>query len=259
MAVEENQFWINLVNQSLGPLLIQIFLYYYFKGDKEGSLNDQEVSILFVQLGFQAVQWFCLLYTMTVPPVPKICGKALPCFKYITWLATISFYIIMPIFAVLHWLLFIGVTVSSTNVVSSYMFCYPMMCLLTMGFYFLLIKHFVQYVKEAMYYGDMQKKPQRCDRDLLDIYEEVSDEKEAEEEEATCFSKFISSFTGGDPSKTYIEPEIKYKKVSNEAAIYRINRSYERSAKNIVNPVSVDSIKCMSEGWEQNYQDDAFI
>ena len=72
LASETNQFWINLINQTVGPLTIQAFLYWYFKvGGKEEFMDETESSILLVQLGLQAVQSMCLIYVMTVRPVPR--------------------------------------------------------------------------------------------------------------------------------------------------------------------------------------------
>ena len=74
LASETNQFWINLVNQTIGPLLIQAFLYWYFTaGGKEEFMDETESSILLVQLGLQAVQSICLIYVMIIPTVPRCC------------------------------------------------------------------------------------------------------------------------------------------------------------------------------------------
>ena len=74
LASETNQFWINLINQTIGPLSIQAFLYRYFKaGGKEEFMDETESSILLVQLGLQAVQSMCLIYVMVVPAVPRCC------------------------------------------------------------------------------------------------------------------------------------------------------------------------------------------
>ena len=114
LASETNQFWINLLNQTIGPLLIQAFLYWYFTaGGKEEFMDETESSILLVQLGLQAVQSFCLIYVMVVPTLPRCCQKSFGCFKYITWFMTISFFIIVPICAILHWIVFIKASVSN--------------------------------------------------------------------------------------------------------------------------------------------------
>ena len=148
LASETNQFWINLINQTIGPLSIQAFLYWYFKaGDKQEFMDETETSILLVQFGLQAVQSFCLIYVMLVPAIPRLCQVNLVCFKYVTWFMTISFFFIVPILAIFHWLAFIGPAVSNENEIRGWIFCYPLMCLLTILFYIGFISGMLEYLK----------------------------------------------------------------------------------------------------------------
>ena len=152
LASETNQFWINLINQTVGPLTIQAFLYWYFKvGGKEEFMDETESSILLVQLGLQAVQSICLIYVMIIPAVPRCCQKNFGCFKYITWLMTISFFFLVPICAIFHWIAFIKSAVSNENEIRGWIFCYPLMCAFTIVFYVLFISEAFRYLKGELF------------------------------------------------------------------------------------------------------------
>ena len=84
---------------------------------------------------------------MLVPAIPRLCQVNLVCFKYVTWFMTISFFFIVPILAIFHWLAFIGPAVSNENEIRGWIFCYPLMCLLTILFYIGFISGMLEYLK----------------------------------------------------------------------------------------------------------------
>ena len=110
-------------------------------------MNETEASMLFVQLAFQSIQFGCLLYVMMVPTEPKICNKHVKCFSYITWFMTMVYFIIVPICAIIHWLVYVKAAVTSENVIRGWLLCYPLMCLVTIGFYFFIVNMLISTMK----------------------------------------------------------------------------------------------------------------
>ena len=140
---------------------------------------------------------------------------------------TMTFFIIIPVCAIIHWIAYIGAAISGENVIRAWLFCYPLMCLVTIGFYFLIVHILVASMKEGLYDLEKNPSPYKDIDNLINWKEDVDTEDDkGVKEEQTCFENFLDYFTGGDVSKGYTEQEIKYANVSNAAAIYKIKRSF---------------------------------
>ena len=150
-------------------------------------MGETEASILFVQLAFQFIQFACLLYVMMVPAQPKICGKYVKCFMYITWFVTMIYFIIVPICAIIHWLVYVKTAVSDENVIRAWLFCYPLMCLVTIGFYFFIVNVLISSMKMALFYLEKDPLPYRDVSNIINLKANVESENgEKDEEEKTC-------------------------------------------------------------------------
>ena len=132
-------------------------------------MDETESSILLVQLGLQAVQSMCLIYVMTVPAVPRCCQHNFGCFKYITWFMTISFFFIVPVCAIFHWIAFIKSAVSNENEIRGWIFCYPLMCAFTIVFYIYFISAVLESMKYDIYTSEYEKKTYRDIDDLINL------------------------------------------------------------------------------------------
>ena len=132
-------------------------------------MDETESSILLVQLGLQAVQSFCLIYVMVVPTLPRCCQKSFGCFKYITWFMTISFFIIVPIFAILHWIVFIKASVSNENEIRGWIFCYPLMGAFTMVLYFVIVSDMLEFLKIELFQAEKQERTYWDVDDLINL------------------------------------------------------------------------------------------
>ena len=132
-------------------------------------MDETESSILLVQLGLQAVQSMCLIYVMIVPAVPRCCQHNFGCFKYITWFMTISFFFIVPVCAIFHWIAFIKSAVSNENEIRGWIFCYPLMCAFTIVFYLVFISALLDWMKYDIYTSEHEKKTYREIDDLINL------------------------------------------------------------------------------------------
>ena len=91
---------------------------------------------------------------MVIPAQPKICGKQVKCFSYITWFLTMMYFIIVPICAIIHWIVYVKAAVSIGNVIRAWLFCYPLMCLVTIGFYFFIVNMLITSMKSELFYHE---------------------------------------------------------------------------------------------------------
>ena len=132
-------------------------------------MDETESSILLVQLGLQAVQSICLIYVMVIPAIPRCCSVNFVCFKYITWFMTISFFFIVPICAIFHWIAFIKPAVSNENEIRGWIFCYPLMCAFTIVFYVVIISDMLESLKYSFFAIEKEKAPFREVDDLINL------------------------------------------------------------------------------------------
>ena len=101
---------------------------------------------------------------------------------------TMTFFIVIPVCAIIHWIAYIGAAVSGENVIRAWLFCYPLMCLFTIGFYFLIVNILVASMKEGLYDLEKNPSPYKDIDNVINWKEDVGteDDKGAAEEQ-TCF------------------------------------------------------------------------
>ena len=141
---------------------------------------------------------------------------------------TISFYLIVPLCAIFHWLVYIKPATSPDNIIRAWILCYPLICLLTIGSFFHLISDLIAAEKAKLYEYETNKKPQRYVDNLLNLTtaSQKGKEKNSNDQSLNCLERFWGLLSGGDPSRIHVEQENIIDTVSKEAAIYRINRSF---------------------------------
>ena len=82
---------------------------------------------------------------------------------------TIAFYLIVPLCAIFHWLAYFKLATSSDNIIRGWIFCYPLICLLTIGSFFLFISDLIAAEKAKLYEFETNKKPQKCIDNMLNL------------------------------------------------------------------------------------------
>jgi hypothetical protein len=131
---------------------------------------------------------------------------------------TITFFFIVPICAIFHWIAFIKPAFSNENEIRGWIFCYPLMCAFTIVFYILFISDMLESLKYSFFVLEKEKAPYREIDDLINIFDEIdenkNDEKNEDDEKPNCCEKFKKKLFGGDPSKDWVGKEVIYENVS---------------------------------------------
>ena len=100
---------------------------------------------------------------------------------------TMTYFIIVPICAIIHWLVYVKTAVSDENVIRAWLFCYPLMCLVTIGFYFLLVSVLVSSMKYGLFDLEKDPLPYKDVSNIINLKANVKQENgEKDEEEKTC-------------------------------------------------------------------------
>ena len=156
LSAEENQLFINYLNQCAGPIVVYGCLFDYFSYDVLGGVNTVERKILNDQLIMQCIQVISFLIFFMAPfekwKLRCCCKrhlyKEMPNGQKLSWFAVILMCVIVPVASIIHWIINMDIILDSSNIIGPWLTSYALICAFTLVYYYFSVRQAFFALKE---------------------------------------------------------------------------------------------------------------